>query len=147
MPRKVQVKLTDILPLNPPQSFWIVFTCLIEGAIPGALDHRCYGRTNFANSASSSSTDSDLKAAQAALGDPLQYIGNLPFNIMPPMAGQPPSLDPAVATPIPGMVTELRGVTDLLSLVCFQKQPLLRPEAAGSGPGDAYFSYLARACS
>lgn len=40
---------------------------------------------------------------QAALGDPLQYIGNLPYNFMPPMVGQPPTLDPAVASPLPGM--------------------------------------------
>ena len=39
---------------------------------------------------------------QAALGDPLQYIGNLPFNFEPPMVGQPPTLDPAITTPIPG---------------------------------------------
>ncbi len=40
---------------------------------------------------------------QAALGDPLQYIGNLPFNFMPPMVGQPVTLDPATANPIPGL--------------------------------------------
>ena len=45
--------------------------------------------------------------AQAALGDPLQYIGNFPFNLEPPLIGQPVTLDPNIANPIPGDTLQL----------------------------------------
>ncbi|KAK9861867.1 hypothetical protein WJX84_011613, partial [Apatococcus fuscideae] len=95
---------------GPKLFVWALIVTAVAAQSQGPYDGQPAGRPVSAQQSQLSGGDPTGRGAVlAALGDPLQYIGNLPFNFMPPMVGQPPTLDPATASPIAGNNPAVNG--------------------------------------